>query len=111
MNQQSALIGSNTERWQGLDGAHHLHPFTNPKDLKQNAARIIESAQVGFVVTHECGEGRADTGQDTAKEADHYRTNHGPLMRNEFGQTWEIDAHFGRYVGTPGFLFRLHENF
>ncbi len=54
MNQQSALAGSNTARWQGLDGAHHLHPFTNPKDLKQNAARIIESAQ-GIYLTDSDG--------------------------------------------------------
>ena len=32
-----------TEKWQNLDG-HHLHPFTNPNDLKQHPARIIESA-------------------------------------------------------------------
>jgi putrescine---pyruvate transaminase len=35
---------SNTEKWQNLDGAHHLHPFTNPNDLKNKAAKIIESA-------------------------------------------------------------------
>jgi putrescine aminotransferase len=46
MNQHTAAVaGNNTERWQGLDGAHHLHPFTNPKELKEKAARIIESAQ------------------------------------------------------------------
>jgi putrescine aminotransferase len=45
---------SNTERWQQLDGAHHLHPFTNPKDLKNNAARIIESAQ-GIYLTDSDG--------------------------------------------------------
>jgi len=45
MNHQSAMAGNNTERWQDLDGAHHLHPFTNPKELKDNAARIIESAE------------------------------------------------------------------
>ena len=36
---------SNTEKWQNLDGAHHLHPFTNPQDLKEKAAKIIESAK------------------------------------------------------------------
>jgi len=41
----TAPQSSNTEKWQGLDVAHHLHPFTNPKDLKTKAARIIESAE------------------------------------------------------------------
>ena len=52
--QSSAMHHSNTERWQHLDGAHHLHPFTNPKDLKNNAARIIESAQ-GIYLTDSDG--------------------------------------------------------
>ena len=55
MNQQSApLAGNNTERWQSLDSAHHLHPFTNPKELKENSARIIESAQ-GIYITDSDG--------------------------------------------------------
>ena len=54
MNQQSALVGNNTERWQDLDGAHHLHPFTNPRELKLNAVRIIESAQ-GIYLTDSDG--------------------------------------------------------
>ena len=55
MNQQSApLAGNNTERWQSLDSAHHLHPFTDPKELKENAARIIESAQ-GIYLTDSDG--------------------------------------------------------
>ena len=45
MNQSAAVQTDKTEKWQILDGAHHLHPFTNPKDLKQEAARIIESAK------------------------------------------------------------------
>jgi len=45
MTQQAALRTDNTEKWQNLDGAHHLHPFTNPKELKEQAARIIESAK------------------------------------------------------------------
>ena len=55
MNQQpAALAGNNTERWQGLDGAHHLHPFTDPKELKDNPARIIESAK-GIYLTDSDG--------------------------------------------------------
>ena len=45
MTQATAIQTSNTERWQNKDGAHHLHPFTNPNDLLQKPARIIESAQ------------------------------------------------------------------
>lgn len=45
---------SNTERWQSLDGAHHLHPFTDPKALKHQPARIIESAQ-GIYLTDSDG--------------------------------------------------------
>ena len=41
----TALDTSNTERWQSLDSAHHLHPFTNPNDLLQKPARIIQSAE------------------------------------------------------------------
>jgi putrescine aminotransferase len=44
MNTASAKDLSNTEKWQGMDD-HHLHPFTNPNDLKQKPPRIIESAQ------------------------------------------------------------------
>ena len=33
MSQASAVDMSNTEKWQSLD-AHHVHPFTNPADLK-----------------------------------------------------------------------------
>lgn len=45
MTQASAMDLGNTEKWQSLDGAHHLHPFTNPNGLLQKPARIIESAQ------------------------------------------------------------------
>lgn len=46
MSQANAV---NTEKWQSLDAAHHLHPFTNPKDLKEQAARIIESANGAYL--------------------------------------------------------------
>ncbi len=45
MTHYAAIHTGNTERWQTQDGAHHLHPFTNPKELKDQAARIIESAE------------------------------------------------------------------
>ena len=44
MSQATALETGNTERWQTLDSAHHLHPFTNPNDLLQKPARIIQAA-------------------------------------------------------------------
>ena len=49
MTQTAALPTDNTEKWQSLDGAHHLHPFTDPKELKHQAARIIESAKGVFL--------------------------------------------------------------
>lgn len=45
MTQTTAMQTDNTRKWQSLDGAHHLHPFTNPIELKDQAARIIESAK------------------------------------------------------------------
>ncbi|HKJ52166.1 MAG TPA: aspartate aminotransferase family protein [Gammaproteobacteria bacterium] len=45
MNHATASDSSSTERWQSLDGAHHLHPFTNPDDLQKKPVRIIESAE------------------------------------------------------------------
>ncbi len=44
MNQATTTDMSNTEKWQSLDTAHHLHPFTSHKDLLQKPPRIIESA-------------------------------------------------------------------
>ncbi len=42
MNQAKAA--GNTAKWQNQDSAHHLHPFTNPKDLLEKPPRVIESA-------------------------------------------------------------------
>jgi putrescine aminotransferase len=44
MSTATAANSSNTEKWQDMDD-HHLHPFTNPNDLKRKPPRIIESAQ------------------------------------------------------------------
>ena len=54
MTQANAMDMSNTEKWQSLDTAHHLHPFTNPNDLLQKPPRIIESAQ-GVTLTDSDG--------------------------------------------------------
>ena len=45
MSQAPAMKTGNTKKWQAMDGAHHLHPFTNPSDLLQKPPRIIESAK------------------------------------------------------------------
>jgi putrescine aminotransferase len=45
MTQSATKQTDNTRKWQSLDGAHHLHPFSNPKELKDQAVRIIESAE------------------------------------------------------------------
>ena len=54
MTQATAIDMSNTEKWQSLDSAHHLHPFTNPNDLLQKPARIIEKAD-GVTLTDSDG--------------------------------------------------------
>jgi len=56
MNQTNTANMSNTEIWQSMDGAHHLHPFTNPKDLLQKPPRIIESAQGVYLTDSEGNE-------------------------------------------------------
>ena len=55
MNTTSATNVSNTEKWQGMDG-HHLHPFTNPNDLKEKPPRIIESAKGVYLTDSEGNE-------------------------------------------------------
>jgi len=44
MTTATATNLNNTAKWQGMDG-HHMHPFTNPMDLKQKPPRIIVSAK------------------------------------------------------------------
>jgi putrescine aminotransferase len=55
MTQATATNQGNTEKWQNLDG-HHLHPFTNPNDLRQKPARIIESAKGVYLTDSEGNE-------------------------------------------------------
>ena len=55
MNQTSTANMSNTEMWQDMDN-HHLHPFTNPSDLKQKPPRIIESAEGVYLTDSEGNE-------------------------------------------------------
>ena len=35
--------------WQGLDAAHHLHPFTDHKSLHESKVRLITSAEGVFL--------------------------------------------------------------
>ena len=60
MTQATAVDISNTEKWQNLDGAHHMHPFTNPHDLLEKPARIIESAGVDMDILHELEKGMVE---------------------------------------------------
>lgn len=34
-------ISNTTDQWQQMDAAHHLHPFTNEKDLHEKGVRVI----------------------------------------------------------------------
>lgn len=42
---QAATISNQTKRWQEMDAAHHIHPFTTHKDLAQSGARVIIKAK------------------------------------------------------------------
>ena len=43
------LLNRNTEQWQKIDSTHHLHPFTDHKDLLNDGSRIITSAQGNYI--------------------------------------------------------------
>lgn len=44
------MLGSKTTRdWQALDSRHHLHPFTDHKDLGQSRSRIVQRADGVYV--------------------------------------------------------------
>ena len=38
------------EDWQELDREHHLHPFTDHKDLHQKRSRIIARVDLGLIL-------------------------------------------------------------
>lgn len=42
---QTAMISNQTKRWQEMDAAHHLHPFTTHKELAAHGARVITRAE------------------------------------------------------------------
>src|SRR5437868_9964965 len=38
-------VDRNTRRWQSLDAAHHIHPFTQTEALSREGARVITRAK------------------------------------------------------------------
>lgn len=42
---QTAALSNQTKRWQEMDAAHHLHPFTTHKELAEKGARVITRAE------------------------------------------------------------------
>ena len=43
------LSNRNTKQWQKLDSDHHLHPFTDYKELKNEGSKIIVSAKGNYI--------------------------------------------------------------
>ncbi len=41
----SPALSNQTKRWQEMDAAHHLHPFTTHKELAAKGARVITHAE------------------------------------------------------------------
>ena len=50
------LLNRNTEQWQKIDSAHHLHPFTDHKLLKSTGSKIIVSANGNYIFDSEKNE-------------------------------------------------------
>lgn len=42
-------IARTTQQWQNLDRAHHMHPFTDPKDLNKKGTRVITHADGVYI--------------------------------------------------------------
>ena len=81
MNEATGINLDNTERWQSLD-EHHLHPFTNPKDLQNKPPRIIESAE-GVYLTDSDG-----------KELN-YHLNDWARVSWQWEKRFRLDVHVG----------------
>ena len=43
------LQNRNTEQWQKIDSDHHLHPFTDYKELISTGSKIITSAKKNYI--------------------------------------------------------------
>ena len=44
------LSNRTTEQWQKIDSAHHLHPFTDFKELINTGTRVITSGKGNYVI-------------------------------------------------------------
>lgn len=42
-------VATRADKWQALDAAHHLHPFTDHKDLHGRRSRIIAKAEGAYI--------------------------------------------------------------
>ena len=47
------LSNRTTEQWQKIDSSHHLHPFTDFKELIKTGTRVIISGQGNYVIDSE----------------------------------------------------------
>jgi len=47
------LSNRTTEQWQKIDSAHHLHPFTDFKELINTGTRVITSGKGNYVIDSE----------------------------------------------------------
>ena len=50
------ILNRNTKQWQGIDSAHHLHPFTAHKLLSSTGSKIITSAKGNYITDSENNE-------------------------------------------------------
>ena len=44
-----AHLNRTTEQWQQIDTAHHMHPFTDYKELAKEGSIIITKADVNLI--------------------------------------------------------------
>lgn len=49
LDDMNGVVGPGNVDWQGLDAAHHLHPFTDHKDLHGRRVRVITEAKGVFL--------------------------------------------------------------
>ena len=50
------LLNRDTQQWQKIDSAHHLHPFTDHKLLSSTGTKIITSAKGNYITDSENNE-------------------------------------------------------
>ncbi len=49
----AAIEKRSSEEWQDLDSQHHLHPFTDHKDLRKKRSRIVSKADGVYIYEHD----------------------------------------------------------